>query len=167
MGNKIVRRGTDIRANRLFRDKVARSADLNACWPWTGAITAQHGYGNLRWQGRYVSAHRVAWMVQNGAIPAGMCVLHKCDNRPCCNPRHLFLGTKLDNNRDKTNKGRQSRGEKAHHAKLKEQDARMIRALYKKFSPRKSNSKELSARFGVSRGTVNQIARGDRWTHLA
>lgn len=75
------------------------------CVEWQGARTAS-GYGNRFRHGRYVGAHRIAWEETFGPIPEGLCVLHRCDNRPCINPEHLFLGTKGDNIRDAIAKGR-------------------------------------------------------------
>jgi len=83
------------------------------CWPWT-ARTDRDGYGTLtiRALGRkYLRrAHRIAWRVTRGYWPKRQ-VLHRCDSPPCCNPKHLFLGTSIDNVRDKCNKGRTARGE--------------------------------------------------------
>jgi hypothetical protein len=93
-----------------FWEKVDKSGD---CWLWTGARD-QHGYGSLSvaHEGRErrrsvpVKASRVSWQIHNGPIPAGMWVLHRCDNPPCVRPDHLFLGTQLDNMRDASAKGR-------------------------------------------------------------
>jgi hypothetical protein len=88
-----------------FWDRCDLSGGPDACWPWTGARTSW-GYGNTRVDGKTVGTHRVAWQLTHGPIPAGMSVLHRCDNPPCCNPRHLFLGSPLDNKADSIAKGR-------------------------------------------------------------
>ncbi len=76
------------------------------CWNWTGALSSSNGYAAF-WDGeRQVVAHRFSWELRNGPIPDGLCVLHRCDNRRCVNPNHLFLGTKSDNTRDMLSKGR-------------------------------------------------------------
>jgi len=74
------------------------------CWEWTGPLEPS-GYARC-WGGTKERAHRFSWMIYNGPIPEGMLVLHKCDNKKCVNPDHLFLGTQLDNMRDKVEKGR-------------------------------------------------------------
>lgn len=85
----------------------------SACWSWTRAVHTS-GYGWLRWRGTERKAHRVAWELINGPIAGadeyhGVCVLHKCDNRKCINPEHLFLGTHAANMADMVSKGRASR----------------------------------------------------------
>lgn len=89
---------------RPFESFIAKSDAADGCWVWTGARTGE--YGSAHYSGRAVRAHRVAWMLANGPIPAGMVVCHKCDNPPCVRLDHLFLGTVADNNRDRANKGR-------------------------------------------------------------
>lgn len=87
----------------------------NACWEWQGARDS-FGYGQAR-----EATHRTAWALTHGPIPSGMCVCHRCDNPPCCNPDHLFLGTRADNNRDRHAKGRSAnleRGERHPQAGL-------------------------------------------------
>lgn len=86
-----------------FWSRVAKS---DGCWLWTGARFGPNGYGAVRFQKRNSSAHRVSWMIHFGPIPDGLFVCHKCDNPPCCNPAHLFLGTIGDNTRDMIAKGR-------------------------------------------------------------
>lgn len=97
-----------------FWVKVDKSAGPDECWPWlAGSCSA--GYGTFRFNDRENSSNRVAWMLSFGPIPDGLWVLHRCDNPPCCNPRHLFLGTCGDNVRDCIAKGRgnRARGERS------------------------------------------------------
>lgn len=91
------------------RDRLARRLDVSAgpvgCWPYQGAPN-EHGYRRLRVCGQVTYAHRAAYRMAVGPIPDDLWVLHHCDNPPCCNPRHLFLGTVGDNVRDAMSKGR-------------------------------------------------------------
>ncbi len=80
------------------------------CWPWMAGTS--HGYGEFSpTHGTTVRAHRFAYELVKGPIPADLGVLHKCDFKPCCNPTHLWPGTEMDNSRDCVAKGRQARGE--------------------------------------------------------
>lgn len=74
------------------------------CWNWKKAIDTP-GYGAFKINKKKMNSHRVAWILTHGDIPNGLLVCHKCDNRLCCNPSHLFLGTYTDNNRDMITKG--------------------------------------------------------------
>lgn len=85
----------------LFRVKKTE----DGCWEWQSGRVPD-GYGDLSVDGKHYSAHRLAWELWNGAVPAGLCVLHTCDNPPCVNPAHLWLGTKSDNLQDAYDKGR-------------------------------------------------------------
>lgn len=93
---------------KVAKDGPTLVPELGRCWRWT-ASTTSFGYGQLNpgWRNAApVRAHRVSWEIHNGPIPAGLDVLHRCDNPPCSNPDHLFLGTALDNMRDMIAKGR-------------------------------------------------------------
>ena len=91
----------------LFWKKVAVGAP-DECWEWTGSRDRK-SYGRWHWNGtRHGLAHRAAYMMANAIeIPSGVMVLHSCDNPPCCNPRHLWLGSARDNTDDMVAKGRQ------------------------------------------------------------
>jgi len=80
----------------------------DGCWGWVGSID-HFGYGQIQHEGKVQPAHRVSWVLARGPIPDGLCVLHRCDNPPCTNPEHLFLGTKKDNMMDAARKGRIAR----------------------------------------------------------
>lgn len=77
----------------------------SGCMEWTGTVNAK-GYGHIRSGGKNVAVHRLAWVIANGPIPDGLFVCHKCDNPPCCNVEHLFVGTAAQNNADRDAKGR-------------------------------------------------------------
>ena len=87
-----------------------QSVEATGCAEFTG-YRNEHGYGVIRGEnGKIVLAHRAAWTVRNGEVPDGLCVCHKCDNPSCCNVEHLFLGTRLENMRDRDRKGRTLKG---------------------------------------------------------
>jgi hypothetical protein len=91
---------------RFFEKIHVPSDSPTACLEWTGAISSS-GYGSIAGdEQKNISAHCAAWIIANGTIPEGLCVLHRCDNRRCVRPAHLFLGTRVDNNRDMAAKDR-------------------------------------------------------------
>ncbi len=98
---------------RRFMEKINVPYDLFACWEWTAA-TDKDGYGYFRLDKKHDRGHRVMWKWKVGPIPQGLSVLHSCDNPPCVNPAHLFLGTQHDNMADRDKKGR-SRSTKRTH----------------------------------------------------
>jgi hypothetical protein len=124
------------------------------CWLWIGAKGAD-GYGLIRNDKKYLSrAHRLVWEINNGQIPKGMLVCHRCDNRACVRPDHLFLGTPKDNTQDMMRKGREAFGALR---KLTFEQAREIRKLHSKdkLSPR-----TLANRYGVRRSVIYRVLEG-------
>lgn len=93
--------------------KYSSPANDRGCIEWLGSRD-ENGYGRVHCGGTPRLAHRVAWELENGPIPSGLCVLHGCDNPPCINPSHMFLGTQADNMRDMVKKGRQANATKTH-----------------------------------------------------
>lgn len=146
-----------------FWAKVDKSAD---CWRWTGAIGGT-GYGSVNLGGgKWKKSHRLAWELTYGEIPAGnghhgTVVAHRCDNRWCVNPDHLFLCSQVENVRDMHAKHRESRGEK-HGNNLTEQDVLRIResVLWR------AKHADVAASFGVAASLIGLIARGERWNHI-
>jgi hypothetical protein len=142
--------------------KRVDSGNPDRCWPWMGAINA-NGYGCVRISGRLERSHRVAWVVAglefNKELPL---ILHRCDNRRCCNPKHLFVGTHLINQRDAIAKGRARKaiGEDCGSAKLTREKAEEIRLLYESG---KVTKKYLSDKFGVCQTTIGSIIAGTTW----
>jgi hypothetical protein len=142
-----------------FRSRV-NVRRVDDCWPWTGPRVS--GYGVLWRNGNNYGAHRVAWELANGPIPDGMFICHRCDNPPCCNPAHLFLGTQADNDADRTVKGRSSRGSKHPDAKLTEDTVRLIRG---RFAGGEA-IRQLAADFGVSGATIHAAVHRKTWRHV-
>jgi hypothetical protein len=144
----------------------ARRPDLGPCWPWTAGINVPRGgYGMFALRkGIIRRSHRIAWELTNGPVPAGIWVLHHCDNPPCCNPGHLFLGTPKDNTADKIAKGRSNhtRGSARPQAKITEADVVAIRAA----RAAGVTGAVLAARYGVHRTAIYHIAKGDYWKHV-
>jgi hypothetical protein len=138
--------------------------DENGCREWTGARYPS-GYGHIRSEDGQQYAHRVAYTLAYGPIPDGLCVCHTCDNRACCNPRHLFLGTPADNIRDAAAKGRMARGERHHSAVLTEAIVREMRRLLRE-NPDLTYT-EIGNRFGVSQMAAWNAITGKTWKHVS
>ncbi|XSS45952.1 HNH endonuclease [Propionibacteriaceae bacterium Y2011] len=124
------------------------------CWELRTTTTRPHP--RIKLAGRtWAIASRVAYEAWVGPIPDGLCVLHRCDNPPCVNPGHLFLGTRTDNSVDKVTKRRAPNGERMRH-KLTDVQVAEIRTLHESGSSQAT----LARRFGVSSGHVSQIVNG-------
>lgn len=130
------------------------------CWVWTG-LKDVYGYGRLR-NGKTIKSHRFSYEIHIGSIPKGLCVCHRCDNRSCVNPKHLFIGTNRENIKDRDQKKRQCRGERNSHAKLTEAQVLDIRSR----PHYRGIGKDLSVEFGVNNPTIYKIRSGYLWKHV-
>lgn len=178
---------------KSFLCKVYKTNNKNDCWLWTRHRNAQ-GYGRFStFRLGPLMAHRVAWTIESGKIPSGLLVLHKCDNPPCCNPNHLFLGTHLDNIIDAVKKNRWSTGDKngsrthpekrlrgdnhparkhpewmshgsSHpRARFKDEDITEMRRL---FSEEKCSLLQLEEKYKASNGCIYAIITRRTWKHI-
>lgn len=145
--------------------KHAPVGEPDECWEWKAKAKHAHGYGiiNLGTGEGTMLAHRLAFTLANGPIPAGVKVLHRCDNPPCTNPAHLFLGSQADNMHDMADKGRASRGEDHHGRKLVADDVRWIRMVYARG---RYTQPELARRFGVRQSAISGIVNHRLWRHI-
>lgn len=159
----------DERAEARFLASFDRRSD-DECWPWKLGRLA-NGYGRFYYRGRTHSAHRFVYERSYGPIPAGMFVCHHCDNPPCVNPAHLFVGTAADNTADMMRKGRYRqgsrenvvRGEDVARSVLTERDVRAMRAIR---AERGSPYYVIAQQFGVATRTAWLAVTGRTWAHV-
>jgi HNH endonuclease len=144
-----------------FWSKVAFTANPDKCWEWIPPL-ANNGYGQININHKIMSSHRVAWVFTYGEIVNDLWVLHSCDNRACCNPKHLFLGTNLDNILDMRNKGRDRRavGEQHSSAKL---TWILVREIRQRFSQGGISHRSLGREYNVSYKTIGRIVKNEGW----
>lgn len=164
MSGPVAKRMIDLHV-RFWR-KVDRSAGPEACWPFMGSRRAA-GYGVISVGKKNDLAHRVAFrLAKGGVIPDGMLVCHSCDNPPCCNPAHLWLGTDGDNIADMIRKGRAvfHRGERVAHAKL---TASLVAELRQQKADGTLKCRAAARRLGVCPKTIRNACDGLTWRHIA
>jgi len=148
---------------KRFWSKVSVT-NLLSCWEFTGQISTR-GYGRVDLEGGVATqAHRFSWELTHNKIPEGLMCLHKCDNRVCVNPNHLYLGTAAQNSQDMVNKNRQSRqkGEKSGRAKLTNATVKEARKLWSKGVMQK----DIAEKLGVTHTSIWQVINGKTWKHV-
>ncbi len=147
-------------ASRLF----ANTKKEESCWVWQASRNL-YNYGQMRVDIGVRNAHRISYVLHHGPIPANTEVLHKCDNPPCVNPAHLFLGTHVDNIRDMDQKGRRRpvKGESHYHAKLSERQVLEMRERYAKGGITKT---ALGREYGVNDRSACMIINRKTWRHV-
>jgi hypothetical protein len=153
---------------KRFLSKVIIAQD-DQCWLWVGSKNTD-GYGGFTLNKKNTGSHRASYIIYVGDIPKGMSVLHKCDVRNCVNPKHLFLGTQLDNVRDMFTKGRREKvtkgafkkGVEHPRSKINDDIVREIRKLKKG----RGVFTEFAKKHGISRTLVGYIYHGRAWQHV-
>ena len=145
--------------DKVDKDSMKISYVNTKCWTWNAPLD-KDGYGRIRPGGirKFWRAHRASWFLHNGPIPEGLHVLHKCDNPPCVNPNHLFLGTISDNAIDMIKKGRANhhKGESHYKSKITIEQANQIREMYKKGN---IFQKDIAKIFNITQTRISEIIR--------
>lgn len=145
-----------------FWAKVDKSGE---CWNWTACISG--GYGRVSWHGKHEQAHRVAYIITYGEIPKGegyhgTVVRHKCDNKRCCNPDHLLIGSQSDNMKDVADRGRRKNlviGVDNGMCKLTVEQVKLIRKDTR-------GKRTIAPEYNISPAQVQRIRKGLQWSHI-
>lgn len=160
--NRKVNMPIEVQINQSLIDRFnSKFKAGDGCWVWT-SYKNNRGYGKFGVKNGCYYAHRISWQIKNGAIPKGMSVCHRCDNPPCVNPNHLFLGTMQDNLQDAASKGRTSAGSHRHNAKLTE--AKVSEIILLKNQGLKQ--KDIALQFGVGEATISGVVHRTKWKRI-
>jgi hypothetical protein len=145
----------------LEKMKLSKSGP-DDCWNWTGAVMSR-GYGCISHNGKTILAHRASYLLAYGTLPEDLCIMHTCDNRLCCNPKHLVSGTVKENNADRHKKGRSrggsNKGPLNHSCKLTPEQA--LEVFYAQGS-----LSAIGKKYGLKSSSVYDIKRGRNWGWL-
>lgn len=152
--NGLNRKYKDITSIEEFYSKIDTTSD-NGCWPWLGKLNSK-GYGAIRVFDKQFLTHRFSFMIKYGSIPDGLSVCHICDNRACCNPYHLFIGTHKDNMVDCAKKNRSP------VAKL---NTLQVLEIRKKFTEGVDRT-TLSTCYGITKDHVSDIIKYRYWAFI-
>ena len=149
---------TPEQAQAAFWSRVDKTGD---CWLYTGARD-KLGYGDCGYMGKHIQAHRLAWKLTR-RDPGKLHVLHKCNNPPCCNPMHLYVGDDFDNAADRVRAGTVVRGAAMYNARLDDDKVKTIRERRKATG---ESYARIAKDYGVCHSTVRYICRGETWAHI-
>lgn len=161
------RRNNEIKLNEKDIERFWRGVDKRGqdeCWEWQKCRT-KGGYGVMNVRRKILHCNRIGWTIENGRIPDGMIICHKCDNPSCCNPNHLFVGTDLDNCRDREMKGRGHDRTGGNHgrATTNEHAVILMRQIY---SSGKYTHKKIAEMFKIKHSAVSDIMLRRCWNHI-
>lgn len=134
------------------------------CWIWT-AYKNSKGYGRLSFKGKVVYAPRAAWILSKGPIPKDLVICHTCDNPSCVNPLHLFLGTILDNNRDRHKKNRDGDHSGEHNGRAV-LTAKEVLQIKREYARGKITQKDLAKKYKVKQPRISSIVLGNSWRKI-
>lgn len=141
------------------RKEIMVEIDKNGCHNCISHAKTEHGYIRLHRGKKLIRLHRYIYEMKYGKIPKGLFACHKCDNRVCLNPEHIFLGDNKDNMNDMMNKNRQARGEKSGMSKLTEKQVYNILISNKPFS-------FLSKKYNITVNIISKIKNRQIWKHI-
>ncbi len=150
-----------MRPNRITRSFMLSMCEVDkntGCFNWSGSVGLK-GYGQVSHRGKNKAAHRVMFLLFNGRLGKRDCVLHRCDNPGCINPDHLFAGTRGDNNKDRSRKGRSVFGDRHPLSKL---DDDLAMEIY--LSP--LSSRAAAEKYNISKTLVKNIRNRKTWRHI-
>lgn len=159
-----------VRDRRPWAEKFLERVDVRGddeCWEWKGESRHKFGYGSCtdpRNQHRSVNTHRASWLHFRGPLKRTDWVLHKCDNPPCCNPNHLFIGSCTDNIKDMVSKHRNTKGADHPKSKMTKEFVEQIRRRYTRRGTGNCTIPVLAKEYGISNSTVSMILRNKHWT---
>lgn len=164
---------------KFYRDPVeafwhfVKKGKQSECWEWQGNYL-QTGYGRIKLKGKPHTAHRLSWELHVGSIPPGLFICHRCDNKGCVNPRHLYVGTPMDNFNDSAARGRVSRGDNHWTRKYPEKILRgerhprarltalQVEDIRRRYSEGEG-SRALATAFAVHQSTINRVTAGKHY----
>lgn len=150
---------------KVIFNKINYPDNEDECWIWT-SYKNKDGYGMTSFEGKiHRLVHRIIFECYNGPIPDKMLVLHTCDNPPCCNPNHLFLGTVSDNVKDRVNKQRSASGERNNKATMTDQEIYQI--LTNINNGKYKSIAQICQECHISRRIIENILRGENWLHIS
>ena len=146
--------------NRLL-NKLVKTRD--GCLEFTGSRTKE-GYGRIKVKGRSILAHRMSWECRHGSVPEGRLILHKCDNPPCCNPNHLYLGEHQNNTDDRVKRGRSVNLKGSDHGLSHLHEFEVLDICDR--LDKGDTLQTISTYYKVSRSCIQNISKGRSWNWL-